>query len=136
MLELQKAGDTSALQEYVRSLELPDSKAWFASVFGGSVGAEFSQAYESLRPQLPVLLSNTVTEIAKRDLKKPAAVKLENVCDVRATPQEYALLLTRKTQEPIYVLRFVQENNQMIEIPFFAYGRVDSAILGIFAPAT
>jgi hypothetical protein len=51
MLELEKAGDASGVQEYVRSLEVPDSKAWFTNVFGDSVGAEFSRAYESLRPR-------------------------------------------------------------------------------------
>lgn len=120
MFELEKAGDASGLQAYARSLELTDSKAWFITVFGDDVGADFSQAYESLRPQIPVLLSHTIADPVQRNLDKPTAVKLEDVCDLRATPQEYALLLSRKAQEPIYVLRFIR-NGQMVEIPFFAY---------------
>lgn len=120
MFELEKSGDIKGLQPYFQSLELLDSNTWFTRVFGDKVGAVFSRDYDNIRPQVPVLLSNTLADLMKRELTKPDAIKFEKACDSRATPPEYALLLARKADEPLYDVRFVQ-NGVLTQIPFFAY---------------
>lgn len=119
MFELEKSGGAKNLP-YFQSLELQDSNVWFTQVFGGKSGGEFSRDYEGIRPRMAALLSNTIADLAKRGLTKPTAVELKDPCDQRATPGEYALLLARRTEEPLYVVRFVQ-NNTLTEVPFFAY---------------
>jgi TonB family protein len=120
MFGLAKTGDAEGLKPYLQSLELPDPGTWFTRVFGDQVGAAFSREYEQIRPQVPAMLSNAFAGLLRSGLTKPVAVELKNACDPRATAPQYSLLLARKTNERLYVIRFVHDKT-LTDVPFFAY---------------
>ena len=68
MLKLEKRGDTNALAPYLQSLALPNTDAWFKSIFGDTVGAQLALSYEPTARWLPQSMEATLKNLRQEGL--------------------------------------------------------------------
>jgi TonB family protein len=126
MLKLAKHNkNPQALAAYAKSLVLPDADNWFNSVFGDARGPAFAAASERERSQIELSAPDTLASLQKQDLTYVEAVRFDDSCNDRASATEYPFLLLRQRPEPLYDVRFTDDQDGEFVWAYFAY--VDGA---------
>lgn len=126
MLKLAKHNkNPQALAAYAKSLELPEADNWFNSVFGDARGAAFAAASERERSQIELSTPDTLASLHKQDLTYVEAIRFDDSCNDRASATEYPFLLLRQRPEPLYDVRFTDDQGGEFVWAYFAY--VDGA---------
>lgn len=124
MLKMQKDGDAKNLATYIQSLVLPNTDAWFGSVFGDKLGTGMANAYDRTRLNLPLSFPDLLSQIQSKHLKKVHATLFTDSCNQESTDVEYRLLVSRTHEQPLYHVR-LSSGTQSGIVGFFAY--VDGA---------
>ena len=106
MMNLVRAGDTTTLAAYAKSLTLPNPDVWYKVAFGEELGAAYQAATEQARSTVESSAPATLATVIKNKMSRIEAHKFEQSCDVAATGKEYPLLLKRQSLTPLYDVRF------------------------------
>lgn len=134
MLKLEKRGDTSALAPYLQSLALPNTDAWFKSIFGDTVGAQLALSYEPTARWLPQSMEATLKDLRQEgladhfevvDFNKPYAapsfISIQGDSETKTLGlSAFKLLGFRKQHEPMYTVWF-RKSRSVSTIAFFVY---------------
>jgi TonB family protein len=124
MLKLEKKHDAKALAPYVESLELPNAGTWFRATFGDEIGAQLADSYDRARMNLPLAFPDLLEQLNSKHFTKPVAMLLTESCNPDASADEYEVLVSRKSEQPLFDVRLTSYL-QRATVSYFAY--VDGA---------
>lgn len=131
MLKLEKKHDEAALAPYVESLALPNANTWFRATFGGDIGAQLADSYERTRINLPLAFPDLLGQLNSKHFAKPVAMLLTESCNPDASADEYEVLISRKSEQPLFDVRLTSYS-QRATVPYFAYVDGEFRYLGNF----
>ncbi|SRR5712691_8726134 len=116
----EKDGDADMTDALVKSLVLPDPRAWYAEVFGEDQAARLASEYEKMLPTLPGSLAATFRNAHDAKFTDVTAIRHEQTCDDNAGELIYPVLLGRVNPVPLYELR-LSSGNSFKRVWAFAY---------------
>ncbi len=114
ILDTMKAGknkDQAKFDVLVNSMRLPDPQTWFTTTFGPKMGAYFSQGYARWQANAPDDLAGLLSRLANLGFAHADIIRFTNPCDQRADENEYPLLLSRQSPQPLFSVDMVNGNN-------------------------
>lgn len=136
IVEAQKSGNKDKVNSLLKSLELPDSDAWFKKVFGDEKGPKVAAQYKISTNQLEQDLARIFTKIVDDGQTEIKITRLEKPDDPQANGNQKDVLSAMKNPVPIYSARFVKPgetfgmhlyNYVYVEGTFRLAGKMDAA---------
>jgi Gram-negative bacterial TonB protein C-terminal len=120
MLQLEMEGKQQEIEQYVKSLALPDPASWFRSVFGEDLGENMTRVSAPKRADAQVQTANMLAAQIAAKRTNIEVVRFDDGCNDRATATEYPFLLLRQKPEHLYDVRFLGNSGGVLWA-YFAY---------------
>jgi TonB family protein len=123
ILDTLKAGkdkNNAKFNELVSSMRLSNAQAWFATTFGEKFGAYYSRGYSRWEAGAPDDFGALVSRLANLGYSHADVVRLADPCDPIANENEYPLLRSRQSPQPLLSVR-LRNGNIVRTLQYFAY---------------
>ena len=131
-MQAQKENDGSRAQQLLDSLVLPNFREWYAQNFSDVAVARAVPAYAAAAPRLPAQLAGVFLSAYQEGFRSIEAVRYDDeqgACT--STAPVFSAITVRKTQVPLYELRFTHGDRFKA---VFAFAYVDGAFRLVLAP--
>ena len=107
IIKALKDGDTTHASALMHSLLLPDSKTWYAKIFGEVNAEALSEKYEEVSKDLPAHLEVLFAKFVDEHATSVSAKRFDASCnDDNAGDFTFGVLQARLEPIPLYELRF------------------------------
>lgn len=133
MLAAEKSGGDQALGPYLSSLALPDSAAWFSTVFGEGSGQPLAVFYDAWTEARNFQLAGDVGRAMALKMNDVAAMSLERPGDPGTNERDNYFLGLVKHEQTFYVVNFKSETGATMRWAFFVYAQGAFRYLGPLA---
>lgn len=131
VLKAQEKGDSVRARQLLDSLVLPNFHGWYAENFSDPAVAKVTPAYEAALPRLAPQLAQIFLSARQEGFRGVEAVRYPDEKSARSSPPVFSAMTFRRTQVPLYELRFTQ-GNSFKRVYAFAY--VDGAFRIVLVP--
>jgi TonB family protein len=131
IIKAQKENDGARADALLRSLLLPNPRAWYEMTFGPVIAKFEGALYESAAASIPATLAGDFLNTEKLNFSHLRAYRFDKSCDDDAGEYSFGILHARLQPVPLYEIRFLT-GNQFLRMYAFAY--VDGAFRFILPP--
>jgi TonB family protein len=120
ILTAQKGNDGARADALLKSLVLPDPRAWYDQVFGVDVGNESVATYEKSATAVAPSIARVLLNAGAQSFNEVSVVRFDKSCDDNAGEDAFGILHARVEPVPLYEVRLLN-GNKFIRLFAFAY---------------
>jgi len=111
ILKAESRGETERAAALLNGLLLPNSLAWYSTVFDENTAHALSLRYEAERGSYPRYLHEFFSRSQQEQLTEVQALRFEKSCDDASGEQVFGVLFARDAPVPLYELRLQKERS-------------------------
>jgi len=109
ILKAESRGEAERTADLLNGLLLPDSLAWYSTIFDENTAGTLSRLYESDRARHVGYLQEFFSRSQRENFTEVQALRYEKTCDDSAGEQIFGVLFARNAAVPLYELRLRKE---------------------------
>ena len=131
IIKAQKSNNGAAADVLLRSLILPQPRAWYERVFGPIIANNEGALYERAAASVPPTLAREFLDAEQLNANSMEARRFDRSCDDNAGELTFGILNARLEKVPLYEIIFVK-GDKLLRFASFAY--VDGGFRFVIPP--